>query len=338
MKRVYEIDVMRFLAAVSVVFYHYLSLYPTDVGSKYGVIHIPYYLAKISRYGFLGVSLFFMISGFVIMYSAEGKTWKDFAISRFIRLYPTLWLGASLTFLFICLFGSPLGNYTFLQYLANLTLLHRFIFNQGHLDGSYWTLVVEFRFYLLIAVLIGINKLSYKNINTIMLGWSVFGVWQLFHGKHGNIDVNGCYFAAGIAFFYSMKDGLVFKNKMLLMVSLVLCLISAYLQNDESDLNRLVPPIVIFLFFSLFYFVVRGVVLPIPKSIMVIMGGVTYPLYLIHQHIGYTLLQNITNVDNYVVYAVSLAIIMMLVAVAINLIYEPKMTSYFRGLFNSKLA
>ena len=47
------------------------------------------YLASYAQYGFLGVPVFFIISGFVIAYSAEGRTPVGFAIARFSRIYPT---------------------------------------------------------------------------------------------------------------------------------------------------------------------------------------------------------------------------------------------------------
>ena len=45
-------------------------------------------IADVAKYGYLGVDLFFVISGFVIAYSADGRTPAEFAIARFARIYP----------------------------------------------------------------------------------------------------------------------------------------------------------------------------------------------------------------------------------------------------------
>ncbi|EAQ8060912.1 acyltransferase, partial [Salmonella enterica] len=83
--RINEIDLLRFVAAMAVVFFHYAFRgYAAD-----GMSIMPYpSLAPVSKYGFLGVQLFFMISGFVILMSASHGSIQNFTISRMVRLYP----------------------------------------------------------------------------------------------------------------------------------------------------------------------------------------------------------------------------------------------------------
>ena len=76
----------------------------------------------ISQYGYLGVSLFFMISGFVIAYSAEGRAPLEFAAARFARLYPAHMAAVTLTFIVTLLFGAPVFSASLGQFLANLTM------------------------------------------------------------------------------------------------------------------------------------------------------------------------------------------------------------------------
>jgi peptidoglycan/LPS O-acetylase OafA/YrhL len=64
-------------------------------------------LQWLGHYGFLGVPVFFIISGFVIAFSAEGRTPREFAIARFTRIYPTFLLCMTLTFLALLAFGAP---------------------------------------------------------------------------------------------------------------------------------------------------------------------------------------------------------------------------------------
>ncbi len=105
--RFYEIDLLRFLAALSVVIYHYTF-------RAYGVGNlspIPYLeMSRFTRYGYLGVELFFIISGYVILLSVQGKTVRQFFISRVQRLYPAFWVACTLTFLVVRIWGNGSTN------------------------------------------------------------------------------------------------------------------------------------------------------------------------------------------------------------------------------------
>lgn len=82
-RRVEIIDYLRLFAAVSVVAFHYLYDGIVD-GYVDGIRLTP--LADVVRYGELGVDLFFMISGYVILASVAGKTARQFAVGRALRL------------------------------------------------------------------------------------------------------------------------------------------------------------------------------------------------------------------------------------------------------------
>jgi peptidoglycan/LPS O-acetylase OafA/YrhL len=96
-ERFYSLDLLRGVAALAVVFWHWQNFF--YVGTQPGPfvserlplsnVFLPFY-----RYGFIAVDLFFSLSGFVFfwLYSkgVAGGTvkWKDFAVLRFSRLYP----------------------------------------------------------------------------------------------------------------------------------------------------------------------------------------------------------------------------------------------------------
>ncbi len=75
--RVNELDLLRFFAAFAVVFFHYsFRGYTADDMSI-----MPYpILASVFKYGYLGVELFFMISGFVILMTAANGNLRNFII------------------------------------------------------------------------------------------------------------------------------------------------------------------------------------------------------------------------------------------------------------------
>lgn len=93
--RIPELDLLRFLAAIAVVFFHYA--FRGYAGDDLTTMHYPA-LEPVAQYGFLGVHLFFMISGFVILMTAGDGSVKRFIASRASRLLPAFWVCCTITF------------------------------------------------------------------------------------------------------------------------------------------------------------------------------------------------------------------------------------------------
>jgi peptidoglycan/LPS O-acetylase OafA/YrhL len=90
-----------------VVFYHYVGVPNADIGHR-GHTKIlawgtsaanifPSFLHQPAMYGWTGVELFFMISGFVICMSGWGRKPADFFVSRVVRIVPGYWAATALT-------------------------------------------------------------------------------------------------------------------------------------------------------------------------------------------------------------------------------------------------
>ena len=97
------LDITRFLAAISVVYYHYLYR-GWKIGELSDVSFSNY--DGIFKYGYLGVQLFFLISGFVISLSIKKKGPIEFFIGRVVRLFPAFWFCALLTYISIIIFDD----------------------------------------------------------------------------------------------------------------------------------------------------------------------------------------------------------------------------------------
>lgn len=152
-QRLGEIDALRGLAALAVVLFHYTTQYQNLFPSAAQ--------ASVSApWGYLGVNLFFIISGFVIFMTLDRtRRPMDFVVSRFSRLFPSHWLAIALTFTVVSLFGLPGKDVTLPQALANTVMLHGFA-HVPHVDGVYWTLEVELLFYIAMYMLYRFGKLS----------------------------------------------------------------------------------------------------------------------------------------------------------------------------------
>src|SRR5882724_4206152 len=114
------LDGLRFLAALMVIAFHFG--FRGHAESGYLSLDFPE-LSPVVRYGYLGVPLFFMISGYVIPWSIKGRTLRYFAAHRFIRLYPTFWFCLVFTLLVEHLTNSTRLYPNFSTTLANLTMV-----------------------------------------------------------------------------------------------------------------------------------------------------------------------------------------------------------------------
>lgn len=142
------------------MFYHLGALYLVDPSKPYlmSIIDVSaiHQLAFASaKYGWIGVQIFFVISGMVIAASLDGKTWQDYVRSRFLRLYPGVWVCTAISI--ICVAGTHQTEAS--QWLLPLWLRSSIIFPVGPwVDGAYWTLPVEILFYGIMLTAIGRNR------------------------------------------------------------------------------------------------------------------------------------------------------------------------------------
>lgn len=84
-------------------------------------------LFPVSKYGFLGVEIFFVISGFVILLSAEGRSPSYFAASRLSRLFPAYWASVLLTTFLLVVLWPQGKDVTIAQSALNLAMLQELL-------------------------------------------------------------------------------------------------------------------------------------------------------------------------------------------------------------------
>jgi peptidoglycan/LPS O-acetylase OafA/YrhL len=175
-KSIIGLDLIRFAAATSVMWFH-LAYYswsspqsPSGMISE-GLVNFSS-MAPTAWFGWVGVHVFFVISGFVISYSAQGKDAYQFAISRFLRLYPAVWICATITLVFLLMVGDHDGLVR--RYLASVSLFPL----QPWVDAVYWTLGVEMVFYGLVFLLLLRNWLRYLKAMLAILGVASSVMWM----------------------------------------------------------------------------------------------------------------------------------------------------------------
>lgn len=113
-------------------------------------------LAIIQEFGYIGVVIFFLISGYIITYVAQRETRYTFIVKRFFRIFPPFFASVLIIVVFNKIYGYLNNTETFIDHISigqiffSSTLLN--FFSAKHstaVNGVSWTLVIEFLFYLL---------------------------------------------------------------------------------------------------------------------------------------------------------------------------------------------
>jgi peptidoglycan/LPS O-acetylase OafA/YrhL len=172
------IDSLRGIAALGVACYHILRYAPLNDRARE---ILPQWLQIPIDHGWVGVQVFFVISGFVIAYSVRGAKvtpgyLANYALRRSVRLDPPYWT----TILFVLFlhatwhlhlgWESPLDIPTKFEStvswkLVGLHLVYmQEIFGHENLSAGFWSLCIEIQFYLLFVSGLGIAQcLPMKN-------------------------------------------------------------------------------------------------------------------------------------------------------------------------------
>lgn len=292
--RVNEIDLLRFIAALMVVLFHYA--FRGHAADGYSPMPYPL-LVPSAKYGYLGVELFFMVSGFVILMTAASGSLRKFVVSRLVRLYPAFWASVTLTFVFIMVFGGELFTATFSQYFINMTMLSGFV-RIPPIDGVYWSLFVELKFYALVSLILVIGRI-HRAQQILILWLALTVVLELFPIKslrYFLITDYAAYFIAGAISFLVWSRGLSPARISVFLIAWVVALRQSVsrLPNFEIRYNESMNSYVVMGIVSAFFLVIFLVSIRqtgwIARKRWVAIGALTYPLYLIHQKAGYMLI------------------------------------------------
>jgi peptidoglycan/LPS O-acetylase OafA/YrhL len=169
--RVEVLDLLRLFAVFAVLLFHYG--FRGAVADGFTEVSLPG-LVPVAKYGYLGVQLFFIISGFVIAYSAEGRTASAFAVARAARIYPTFVLCMTVTFLLALMIGAPRFEASITQWLANLIVVSPAL-KQPFMDGAYWSIVYEITFYGWVFLLLLFNLFRRETV-LIVVVWLAISI------------------------------------------------------------------------------------------------------------------------------------------------------------------
>jgi peptidoglycan/LPS O-acetylase OafA/YrhL len=291
-RREIEIDLLRILAASVVVLYHYFYR-----GPLHGLLPASgnALLTSVSAYGYLGVNIFFVISGYVIFLTAIGTTPARFLASRVSRLYPAFITCLAITYASHLYFGTT-KDASLPSLLANMTIIPQWFGFEG-MDGTYWSLEREIVFYGMIFALLCFGKL--ERIRFFIAAWLVLATIESFR----RIWLLEIYALANWASFFSagmllrlIQRGARDKATFALLGWAII--LSLYLTWRDAAYKLHIPipqiTVVIMVFaFVLFVAIALGRFQMKssrwPSRWILLASAWSYPLYLIHHDLGYHL-------------------------------------------------
>ena len=268
--RIQGVDALRGLAALAVCWYHFTTAAPTlDEG-----------IVKSSgTYGWLGVEVFFVISGFIIPYALHRsgyklKNYPTFLIKRITRLDPpyiaSIFVVIAVTYFFT--FSPHYSGEKFAIDPVGL-LLHvgylNVIFHHPWLNPVYWTLAIEFQYYLLVGLIFSLISSKHRVVR--LLTFALLGLTAVLIRREEYIFVFMFLFLMGMSVF-QYRQKIVGRWEFVILV--IAAAIGVYLTLGIPYMLAALIGVSGILF------------LRVRNTILNFLGMISYSLYLIHPPIA----------------------------------------------------
>ncbi|GAB1823314.1 acyltransferase family protein [Herbidospora sp. RD11066] len=299
--RLVELDLLRFIAAFAVMAFHYMAASRSLWDAQPVELFAP--VKYLTTLGILGVELFFLISGFVILMSAWGHSLRRFAVSRFARLYPAYWFTVIALYVLYTYTSTEAfkPNLDTTGYVINLTMLQE-AFGVIPAGGVFWSLWVELKFYFLISIIVimGVNLRRAMAFMWVWLAAAIFAEW-LQHWLVTEIFMprQAPYFIAGMAFYLIHREGSTVTRWGFVLVSYS-CSVYVALERMQSRIDAVgsknfpAPDPAVIAWITVIYLLMAAVALGWLRWVrwraLTTVGALTYPLYLVHQNVSAVLI------------------------------------------------
>jgi peptidoglycan/LPS O-acetylase OafA/YrhL len=291
--RLPALDLFRFVAAFGVAVFHLAAVAGHGSvqiwGSPPEAVFGWFY--RLAAYGWVGVPFFFMISGFVICMTAWGRTPEQYLISRFVRLFPALWICAAITTLITVVYPRVFTPVPLRALPANLLLLEDPL-GVPRVDDVYWTLWLELKFYLLFLIVVWAG-VTYRRVVAFCLLWSVASVLAAEIGQPW-LDAlvmrgNSQYFVAGVAFYLIHRRGP--RPELWVLIAISWALSMHYYQGNplpaDQGLSYTPSSLLVTACFGVLTLLSMHRLDWIRWRRLAALGTATYPFYLLHYAAGF---------------------------------------------------
>ena len=307
---------LRGVAASLVVFTHLVLAYykdNPDIGIQFpletSLLGIPFFLKYVPM-GMIAVTIFFLISGFVISASLDKESVPNFLITRLFRIYPTHGIAIALIAAGSAFSGNALSV---TNVVASMGLINGFI-GLAPVSLVMWSLIAEMHFYIVMAVVVFLfGEITLGRI----VGLSAFvtavvigaGILSQTDNVLGHTPLIA-HFSYNLTFMNFIFVGAIFWKcwnshanwieAFLAWVFVVSCaIISVYVFERFFTILGVLGPVgagLILLMTSLIFLFALRVEPILSRDKLFLphfLGDISYPLYLIHVPLGWWVMKNI---------------------------------------------
>jgi peptidoglycan/LPS O-acetylase OafA/YrhL len=288
-QRIQWLDVLRGVAILLVVLFHFTARY----AQKYPYNSFNDQIFLRIQFGWIGVHLFFMISGFIIYLTIQKKKgFWDFLVARLSRLMPPYWAAILviiiLEYPYMAVFNTPSRN-NLVYTLFNIAMIPD-LFDIPFLDGAFWSLYVEIKFYLFFAVLWQVLDMRKKR--NFYFTYFIILFAALVHNYVHRIPLGDNFnyfliFWTGIAACKALKENLAVWEYSLITLLTAASTLGYYTKGFELLFSI---PVFAVLFITSETLFNRYPYAGRLFSPLAFCGRVSYSFYLTHQPVGYIML------------------------------------------------
>lgn len=322
-------DLIRFIAALIVVIDHFAfsshSVGRTELHSSL--------LAPVIRYGYVALDVFFIISGYFIMQTAEGRDWRSFAVARISRVYPALIACATLTFLGSRILRAStyrsIGVLDFLGNVTGLVLIPGIGQQIQVVDVVYWTIQIEIAFYLIVGVGLAIGLVQRRLLGVLLALCLISMIaGALIPGRHLvllGVQWFSRFVFGGALFLLARRDRSA-PTLALGAGSLLLMLVAVWqgsvqrVQLEHTPFNPVIGcALALAAAAVLSWFALRPT--RSQSTRIALAGGIAYPLYLVHHQLGCAIARALGLGDSLAA-VLGMTVVMVLLAALLHRVVE----------------
>lgn len=343
-KHFYFLDWLRGIAAWLVVWDHLVAIYSRNSGidlTAVSLIQVAVVspLGIIQDFGWLGVSTFFLISGFVITHVSQRESLFEFVIKRCFRIFP-LYIVAIL--LSVLLFEHIRQEFSAFSFLTNIFLVNYWMSPQVILLGVAWTLAIEVAFYLLFSVLFKLRKLPILFVSSMLIVVTGFIIVSK------NFGDNFFLLAATVAYLPFLITGQILYFglfvKSIRPMTTVILLSATYgvllfgLTNIHTPFLEVDNSYLINFFYALFLFMFGLLVNDQlkPNKFSRVIADTSYVVYLIHGTLGVFILNKVVPYWGYLPALCCSLISIFVLSYLLHMKVERRILAVARTIVNSK--
>ncbi|MEU9174745.1 acyltransferase [Streptomyces sp. NPDC048420] len=345
--RLRALDGLRLVAALMVALYHYggrggfvTQAWGSSPKEQFPTLHTPF------AYGCLGVEVFFVISGFVICMSGWGRSLRSFFASRVSRLMPAYWVAVILV---TAVFALPVVAYKTVSpsdALVNLTLLQQPL-GVDRVLGVDWTLWAEVRFYALFALLVVLPGVTRRRVIMFSVCWLLAAAVAQ-GANEPLLDIvlmpeYAPFFIGGMGLYLVHRDR---KDAYAWGIAVAGFLVGQHYMVRElwnaSDPNAFAHRTS----FGIILVVAFGFVAVAAIAVgwldwanwrwLTVAGALTYPFYLVHEHLGWVVIKALhqdLGLPSAATFALTIAL-MLTLAYLLHRLVEKPLTPRLRAALN----